>query len=593
MMVARLGVVSVLIFLLSLQAAAQSGGQNTRTDDPAIVSGRVIDLTSGEPIGGAYIFTDSTPVAIRDSRVRAANSADELLVSATDESGNFELRNVKSGLRSIRAVLLLKNVHSSAIFVNAEAGKATTGVTIRMARPATISGVVTNEDGKPLAGVRVSVVATEFSSGRPRFFLKSQVRTNRDGYYELKDLVPANRKIRLLADWLPLRGAAFSDTRTPVAPADREPAYRSSFYMGDSDPESGLSLNLKSGEHLEHIDFRLQPQPSLCAIGKIQADPEVGKVLLRLDPDRLTFGMSKHGASFGWGLAGDLTGNSQFRVCGLVSGDYSLIAHSDLYGGGAEKLSAFGNFKFTVGNRDLEGLELRLTSPRSLKVVVECEDNCRKDQELGSLHVSLLPTARSWLAGESSSASLPIPGNIVLPKILSDEYSILVKLPNGDPTTIDSPFNVKPQSNVAKVPLYVKRIQFGTADLRYQSFHLDSQFPDEPIRIIVSPQAASLTVRVEDDKGKPVSNYPVFLMPKDATTEPQLAERLMHCESDADGLCHFAGNLPPGEYKVVAAQLNVDFSPEFIRALWTLRDRASELDLKPSMSQNISVRTIN
>ena len=127
---------------------------------------------------------------------------------------------------------------------------------------------------------------------------------------------------------------------------------------------------------------------------------------------------------------------------------------------------------------------------------------------------------------------------------------------------------------------------------RHESFRLDAQFPGEPIRIVVSPKAASLSVRVEDDKGKPVSNYPVFLMPKDATTEAQLAERLIHGESDADGLCHFVGNLPPGEYKVIATLLNVDFSPEFLRALWILRDRASELDLKPSLIQSTSIKAI-
>lgn len=566
---------SLLVLLTSL-SALQPTGQTTEANAPGTVTGRVVDIATGEPISGADVFADSTPVVFRDRRMRAVNAADEQQVSATDEHGNFELRLVPPGLRSIKAVLPLKNLHSAAVSLSVEPNKTKSGVTIRLARPATISGIVTNEEGKPLAGVRIAVVAAEFSAGRRRAFLKAQVRTGSDGTYVLKDLVPVNRNVRLLADWLPNQGKVFSDTRTPASLEEREPAYRPSFYMGDSDPESGLSLQLKSGEQLEHIDFRLRPQTSFCAAGKILANPEAGKLILMMDRDHLSFGMSRHGAAFGWGLVGDLTAGSRFRVCGLVSGDYSLHAHSDLYGGGAEKLAAFGQLKFTVGDHDLEGLELHLGSPRSLKVVVECGDKCPEDQDLGKLNVSLLPTARSWLVGESFSASIGIPGSVVLPRVLTDEYSLVARLPKG-----------------GIAPLYVKQILFGTADLRYQSFQVDSQFPDEVIRIIISPKAASLSVRVDDDRGKPVGNMPLFLMPKDARTEAELAERLILGETDADGLCHFAGSVPPGEYKMVAARLNVDFSPEFIRALWGLRDRASELELKPSAAQNLSVKAVN
>jgi hypothetical protein len=101
------------------------------------------------------------------------------------------------------------------------------------------------------------------------------------------------------------------------------------------------------------------------------------------------------------------------------------------------------------------------------------------------------------------------------------------------------------------------------------------------LQIVVGYDAATLTVNVTDEKGKPVPGAYVFLVPANVVSEAQLAGRAVQGESSQAGL-FVARSLPPGAWLILARTKAANASVESAAELWRALPNAKRLNLAPN-----------
>jgi RNA polymerase sigma factor (sigma-70 family) len=120
----------------------------------AVITGRVVRDDTGEPVPGAHVYLPRGPWWIESTAWRGAFAGDD---------GRFELRGVAPGRHRVlaRAPGMASARRDQTAVV--DAGR-TVEIEIRMEAAATVEGVVL-EDGAPVAGARVAVIAADGSRG--------------------------------------------------------------------------------------------------------------------------------------------------------------------------------------------------------------------------------------------------------------------------------------------------------------------------------------------------------------------------------------------------------------------------------------------
>jgi hypothetical protein len=180
-----------------LVAAALGLGQQSPIDAPAaIVSGRVVDATTGRPIAGAVVI----PFGSATQGVQEETTPGPLPRALTNAGGHFVIRGLRQGSLILLAV---KGGYVDAAFgqtrpgghgqaIPIATGGCTNDLEIRMWRGAAITGTVTDEAGEPVIGVRVQAFAGSYVAGRRRFTAVGSAATDDRGAYRIPHLLPGD-----------------------------------------------------------------------------------------------------------------------------------------------------------------------------------------------------------------------------------------------------------------------------------------------------------------------------------------------------------------------------------------------------------------
>jgi len=176
-----------------LSGRAPDGYRSPKAADVTVADGQtvVVDFTlepkPGKPVTGHVEGPDGKPVAGANVAVESPTGRmDDLATTTTDALGNFFFRAVgpNSRLRAGRGSLGTWRP----VAVNGGEEDVTLEITRRV--PHAVSGLVTDPQGKPIAGARVQVITHEgqFGTGMGRPEL-----TDAAGRYTIKGLVPDGR----------------------------------------------------------------------------------------------------------------------------------------------------------------------------------------------------------------------------------------------------------------------------------------------------------------------------------------------------------------------------------------------------------------
>jgi protocatechuate 3,4-dioxygenase beta subunit len=347
-----------LTLILSAVCMGQAP-QPTPKDTSASISGRV--TIGGKPAGGITI-TASISTSFMDARIAAK--------TITDEEGNYRLTGLTAGTFKIVPVAKSLAVGPDAKTrqlgqsVNVAEGESITKVDFALVRGAVITGKITDAEGNPVIGERVSVVRTDATDEGAAMGFMDGVRNRTDdrGIYRIYGLGPGNYRVSV-------GQAAGSASVSVMGRGSSE--YLKTYYPGVQDETKATLLELNEGAEITNIDITPGKPASGFAISGRAIDADTGQPVpsayIAYSP------VKDHELQMGgMNFSGSQTdANGRFRVDNVKPGRYAAYTMA----AGQESSNYSEPVPFEMVDSDVSGLEIKVHRGGSISGVAVLENN--------------------------------------------------------------------------------------------------------------------------------------------------------------------------------------------------------------------------
>jgi hypothetical protein len=287
---------------------------------------------SGTGVIAGKVVEDETGSAVRKAVVTVAwdGTPQAWATLQTDASGNFQVDSLPPG--NFTVVATKEGIESGSWSTAAgpgqllalSKGERRTDVVIRLIRPVSISGTVTDSDGEPIQGAHLSLAREAWPRGVRELTQVGGATTNDRGEYRLTNAPPGRVFLSASAPPRPMMWG--SQGASP-------PVYPPQFFGGGSDWRTATPLSLRSGQQLAGLDFRLDEQRSLTVRGRVANLPETpppppgnanaGPRFLQPRVQMIRKQGSQQQTHFGGGLNPE---DGSFQIAMLLPGSYVLMA---------------------------------------------------------------------------------------------------------------------------------------------------------------------------------------------------------------------------------------------------------------------------
>jgi hypothetical protein len=273
------------IFILSAAVLAQP----QTAPKPAIVEGKVVSSTTGEPLRKVEL-TLTTNIASEDMEAMIAmfgggsdappgpktpKAAKKTFAATTDAAGKFQLDQVEPGdyfLSAKRAGYVdgqykPEGKYAAAGKVRLAAGDTLTDVVFRLVPQGALAGRLIDEDGDPVAAAFVTAQSYNYGSGRRRLMTADSAQTSDRGEFRLGKLPPG--RYYLSANAFNMNPLA----EVPPPPKDGSPetGYVSTYYPSATDPALATAIDVAAGADLGGFTIQLRKSKVVRIRGKALA----------------------------------------------------------------------------------------------------------------------------------------------------------------------------------------------------------------------------------------------------------------------------------------------------------------------------------
>jgi protocatechuate 3,4-dioxygenase beta subunit len=555
----------LLLFLLAAILPAQ---EKKTTDLPeASVSGVVKDLATGRPLANYSVSTEVNATWVNDA-IYMSNRTKQVK-SVTDDSGRYKLSGLPAGPYRIEA-------RSAQAFGSAKtrritvAGQDMDSIDFNLAVDGIVTGKVLDEFKEPLPGMQVYLISAEYYSGALGYFIKSIGVTDDRGAYKLT-AVEAEHAYLVMTE--PRASKVPAHSVTPVDPRLRRRVAMRTFYPNSPTADAAASIALRSGEHREGVNIEVRKSANFCAEGTLTGPTGTGEFLFSVEGAQPTFGMSSTGGfPFSSGPVGKTSGDGRFRICELSPGVHRLSAFEQ-NAADPEQFGKYGPNRATmlvaIADQDVK-VKLGLTAGPVLDGAVAWDGDAPAEPVKAKLRVWLTPLLRPQMPGERPEARSDIPGTFTLNTMTTGDYAAHVM------------FNAQ--------GIYVKDVRYAGQSILHQPLH-PGETMGSGLAVVLRRDGATISARVTDKDGAPVSDIPVLLIPADAAS-PAVVQTAM-VVGTTDQLGQFTSHtIAPGRYYVVATNDRIDATPACIDHLWQSRNKFTEMTIAPNAAAQVTLSPV-
>ena len=509
--------VSILCLLLleSVSSVCQSVPQSpsARTDVPkenATVAGYVFRLDIGEPIKKARVSL----------RTHATGAFSDFFL--TDEQGHFLFNNVPPGAYDLQvsrngfvdAEYGQKKPGAPGAILTLVPGQRMTDLVFKLARAASISGHVFDEDGDPIARAEVIAYRASGHSGTEQRASDERISTNDLGEFRVFDLPPGHYFLAVNYRIQDYHGLNSKEEKQRF-----NPGYLPTYYPNTADPAKAQAIPVNPGDEIRSIDFMLRPAHLVTVSGKVinsiptTSGATAGKAV-RLEPRHP--GLADASPE----LYDFEQKDGSFAIRNVPPGSYELVADwQDPQGREWHRVAR----PLDVGSYDKENLVLTISRGVDIPGHVTWEGSPPSDSAL---------MLRLQAVDEGAFLSPP-------QRIKADGTFQFKGVPEGT-------YRIVLLQLGPAVNLYLKAARYGSASVA------DVDFPvqlgtDASLEVIMSSRAAQLRGTVLNSDSIPAVGAKVLIIPDPPHRD--LKSRYLSATTDQNGKFSMTG-ISPGDYKL-------------------------------------------
>jgi hypothetical protein len=303
----------------------------------AVLCGLTISAPAQTPSSGAIagiVFEAGSNSPIRRSVVTLSTveAQPQDAVAWTDSNGRFSFGYLPPGRYLLRA---MKNGYQGAAWgaetlrlppavIQLAAGQIRNDFIFRLQLMNSITGVVLDEDGDPLANVQVTAMTPGLQRQKRRFFPGPNAMTDATGHYRLSGLAPG--RYALSANHRNGPVVKMHSEATAGEP-QQQYSYGIQYYPGTDRAEAAALITVQPGPEISSIDFRLTAQTAASIEGRVLVPTGAGTVKDVI----VNMTSQDFGARFANGF-GVSQPDYTFRSGPLGPGRYLLVAQATIDG---------------------------------------------------------------------------------------------------------------------------------------------------------------------------------------------------------------------------------------------------------------------
>lgn len=472
--------------------------------------------------------------------------------TTTDQFGHFEFTGLDAGLYRLttkRGDGYLSGVARVTIEADPSAKKRDV-VTIAVEISPSITGDVTNRDGKPVSKAMASVRAEGYRNGRRVLLSFHSTQTDVKGHFNISNLLPGEYHLQIeLPEADRLRPVPATQDVSPDATIrDIRTFYPNSPEIGQSVP-----ISLRAGQTLDSYRVVLLRSETYCVLSGIHSDETLGlENEVNIQVSELSpVSQSRVGS-------GKITPGQPFQLCGLPQGRYRLWSVASANG-----RAVYASEKFTITKEGLKLPDLLFSSALPLQGTISVAGSAHNAIP-PSVQITLEAKDRIGMPGESLRGDKPRGGSFSVPAVFDDEYWLNV---NGLPRHYFVAEAHAGNRDALREPVYGSR---------------------EPLAIVISAEGPALAGTVVDQDGRGISSAVVVLALDPAQQAPAFNE-ILTSTAGTDGSFQLSG-MKPGRYTLLAFDRLPDGlsgDPFFIASRKT---DGTDLALLPKEDKTVTVK---
>ncbi len=343
--------IRVLCLSLLCISSIVAFAQTSSVEGNGSVEGIVSNLATGDPVRGAKVYLCEAPkdVKVIPRCLPIDADSDGKFVFTGRPAGHYTVQGEAHGFLPDSIVF----DGSGSREFDLAAGSVRT-VHLRLWPEGTITGRIVDEEARPMPGISVAAIGERYGLGRRSFWRyqrrgPSDVLTDKDGEFRIGALKPGSYFIEAFFDFLGKRDVATV-----------KKGYLPVYYPSAAFLSSATPVCVGAGQQVR-VDFKLNPRVTYHARAKL-IFPESFK--RNFEP------ISGLSGEYGqlltdWEEEYD-HGLSTLTVTRLAPGSYELDTSTGIY---PTDLTA--RLRFTVTDKDLDGMVLTLQEPVALQISIQ------------------------------------------------------------------------------------------------------------------------------------------------------------------------------------------------------------------------------